>query len=296
MATGTNFSALHFDFLMGVSTIGKIVRETCEVLWTILQPKEMVVPTMQDWLDIAEGFYSKTQFPNCVGAVDGKHIRLECPPKSGTLYYNYKHFFSIILMAICDANYCFTIIDVGSYGKESDCNIFKKSSFGKKLYDDKVNFPQPQCLPEDDGGIPQPYVIVGDEAFALHRNLLRPFPGRSLNNERRIFNYRLSRARQNIECTFGILSNKWRVFHTALLVEPDFGVAITKACCVLHNFVRRRDGYCPEDTQTCDMEDANEKVGVGNSTSVAKDVRDYFVNYFNQPIHALIWQNKVIGN
>lgn len=91
---------------MGVSTIGKIVRETCELLWTILQPKEMIVPTMQDWLDIAEGFYSKTQFPNCVGAVDGKHIRIECPPNSGTLYYNYKNFFSIILMAICDANYC----------------------------------------------------------------------------------------------------------------------------------------------------------------------------------------------
>jgi len=85
-------------------------------------------------------------------------------------------------------------------------------------------------------------------------------------------------------------------FHTALLVEPDFGVAITKACCVLHNFIRRRDGYCPEDTQTCDMEDLNKKVVVGNSTSVAKDVRDYFVNYFNQPNHALSWQNKVINN
>jgi len=47
LATGTNFSALNFDFLMGVLTIGKIVRETCEVLWTILQPKEMVVPTSQ---------------------------------------------------------------------------------------------------------------------------------------------------------------------------------------------------------------------------------------------------------
>jgi len=109
---------------MGVSTIAKIVRETCEVLWIILQLKEMVVPTTDDWLYIYEVFYNKTQFPNCVGAVDGKHIRLECPPRSGTLYYNYKHFFSLILMAICDANYCFTIIDVGSFGKESDCNIF----------------------------------------------------------------------------------------------------------------------------------------------------------------------------
>jgi len=128
LATGTNFSALHFDFLMGVSTIAKIVRETCEVLWIILQPRELVVSTTEEWLHISEEFYSQTQFPNCVGAVDGKHTRLECPPKSGTLYYKYKHFFSLILMAICDANYCFTIIDVGSFGKESDCNIFKKIS------------------------------------------------------------------------------------------------------------------------------------------------------------------------
>jgi len=57
-------------------------------------------------------------------------------------------------MAICDANYCFTVIDVGSFGKESDCNIFKKSTFGKKLYSNKNNFPQPQCLPGDEGGTP----------------------------------------------------------------------------------------------------------------------------------------------
>jgi len=84
---------------------------------------------------------------------------------------------------------------------------------------------------------------VADEAFALHKNLLRPLPGKTLNEKRRIFNYRLSRARQYIECTFGIMSKKWRVFQTNSLVEPDAAVIITKACCVLHNFVRRRDGY-----------------------------------------------------
>lgn len=180
-------------------------------------------------------------------------------------------------------------------GRKVTVIFLKKSAFGKKLYGNKTNFSQPQCLPGDEGGTAQPFVLVGDEAFALHTNLLRPFPGRSLNDKRRIFNYRLSRARQNIECMFGILSNKWRVFHTALLVEPDFAVVITKACCVLHNFIRRRDGYNTEDTQNCEMEDEIEKIGVGNSTSVAKEIRDYFVDYFNEPAHELSWQNKVIG-
>ncbi|KAL4142066.1 hypothetical protein QTP88_004598 [Uroleucon formosanum] len=104
------------------------------------------------------------------------------------------------------------VIDVGSYGKKSDCNVFKTSAFGKKLYTNRTNFPANQCLPNDNVGVPQPFVLVADEAFALHKNLLRPFPGRSLNDQRRIFNYRLSKARQYIECSFGIMSKKWRVF------------------------------------------------------------------------------------
>lgn len=295
MATGTNFSALHFDFLMGVSTISNIIKETCDILWKVLQPKEMSVPTTEDWLQISKSFYEKTQFPNCVGAVDGKHVRLECPKNSGSQYFNYKHFYSLILLAICDADYCFRIIDVGSYGKESECNVFKKSVFGKNLYADKVNFPPDKVLPGDEEGIPQPYVIVGDEAFALNKHLLRPFPGKSLNDQRRVFNYRLSRARQNIECTFGILSNKWRIFHAPILASPDFAVKITKAACVLHNFVRRRDGFSAEDTFNCKLEDYTTKKGVGNASLEAKEVREYFVNYINSPGNILSWQNKVIG-
>lgn len=69
MATGTNFTALHFEFLAGVSTIANIVQETCDVLWKVLQPLDMAEPTTKDWLDIADGYYKKTQFPNTVGAV-----------------------------------------------------------------------------------------------------------------------------------------------------------------------------------------------------------------------------------
>ncbi|XP_022162492.1 uncharacterized protein LOC111028245 [Myzus persicae] len=255
----------------------------------------MSEPTTNDWLDIASAYFEKIQFPNTVGAVDGKHIRLECPKNSESLYYNYKKFFSLILMAICDSNYCFRIINVGSYGKESDCNVFKMSPFGEKLYSDKVNFPPERCLPGDDQGVPQPFILVAAEAFALNKKLFRPFPGRTLNDERRIFNYRLSRARQYIECSFGILSKKWRIFQTSMLVEPNFAVKITKACCVLHNFVRRRDGFNFEDSLSCGMDSVTERRGVGNAQTNAKDVREYFVSYVNHPNHALSWQNKIIG-
>jgi hypothetical protein len=94
------------------------------------------------------------------------------------------------------------------------------------------------------------HFFVGDEGFTLNRNILRPFGGSNLNVKKRVYNYRLCRARRYVECAFGILSNKWRIFQRPLNVSPDFAVDIVKVCVVLHNFVRERDGYKFQDALT----------------------------------------------
>lgn len=246
--------ALKYEFSLGRSTISSIVKETCEVIWNILQPNEMPEPSCEQWIDISKKYYEKTQFPNCVGAVDGKHIICVNPKNSGFIFFNYKKYFSIVLMAVVDSEYCFISIDVGTYGREGDSTVFKECPFGKKLYTEQLGLPAPICLPNT-SDTPQPFVIVGDEAFGLHKNLLRPFPGRGLDQRKRTFNYRLSRARRYVECAFGILANKWRILHTAMNVEPDFGDTIVKACCILHNYVRRRDGFNFEDTLSHRLEE-----------------------------------------
>jgi hypothetical protein len=98
-------------------------------------------PTEEEWKSIAETFEKQAQFPNCIGAVDGKHIRINRPHHSGSLYYNYKRYFSTVLLAVCDADYKFISIDVGAHGKCSDSSIFKDSAIYQKLMNKELQIP-----------------------------------------------------------------------------------------------------------------------------------------------------------
>jgi len=89
----------------------------CEAIWSALHPTYLPEMNREEWTKVAEQFYSKWQFPNCIGALDGKHIKIRCPPQSGSFYFNYKQYFSIVLLASCDAQYKFTWVDIGQYGK-----------------------------------------------------------------------------------------------------------------------------------------------------------------------------------
>lgn len=116
---------------MGKTTVSEIVRDVCIAIWTKLQPLYMPEPTTEMLKNSAEEFFHRWNYPNCVGAVDGKHVLIQCPNNSGSLYFNYKKFFSFVLMALADANYCFTAIDVGGYGRHSDSGIFQHSNMGR---------------------------------------------------------------------------------------------------------------------------------------------------------------------
>ena len=138
-------------------------------------------------------------YPMALGQLMGSTLQ------SGSKYFNYKGFFSVVLLAICDAKYCFTFIDIGQYGSSNDSGVLKLSHMGKCFEDNSLNVPEGSKIPGMDMELP--YFLVGDEIFPLKTWLMRPYPG-TLDETQRIYNYRVSRARRTIENVFGILARR----------------------------------------------------------------------------------------
>lgn len=144
----------------------------------------------EEWRVVATDFGERWNFFNCIGAFDGKHILIDPPVNSGSLYYNYKDTYSIVLLALVDAQLRFIYVDVGTNGRISDSGIWNKSTLKAHIDSNSLKIPPAASLPGTETEFP--FVIVGDEGFPLSMNILIPYPGSSCTGriDRRIFNYR----------------------------------------------------------------------------------------------------------
>ena len=154
----------------------------------------------EEWEGICREFYQRWNFPHCLGifkanwspgshdntclfllstgAIDGKHIVVQAPINSGLLYYNYKGTHSVVLLAVCDAQYTnilflpsskrFILIDLGQVGRFSDSEVLAHSAFGRALENGSLHFPVPKSL-SGSSGQHLPFVIVGaDVLLKMH--------------------------------------------------------------------------------------------------------------------------------
>ncbi|KAK5648148.1 hypothetical protein RI129_003040 [Pyrocoelia pectoralis] len=290
LASGDSMSSLYYAYRISLSSVSNIIRETTKIIWDILAPEVFMKTTCKEWKKISKDFENKWNFPHCIGAIDGKHVVIQAPKNSGSLYYNYKHSHSLVLLAVADANYCFTIVDIGGRGRESDGGIFKTSNMGQKLITNELN------------------------AFQLTHFMLRPYPGRGyavLNTSKQVFNYRLSRARRVIENTFGILAAKWRIYRKPMICDVATAENIIKATTCLHNFIKKNDqecqyvtaGYVDYEDASGDIMDGAWRKEVENENALrdilrtgantfgrnAGHIRDMFAEYFCNE-GAIPWQ------
>lgn len=171
----------------------------------------------------------------------------------------------------------FLYVEVGHHGSDSDGGVFGQSKLHDIILSKNEGFPPYAPL----GNIGQiPFYLVGDEAFPLKTYLMRPYPRKSLQpffatsaeeeasqgerqdsepvsfeeaHSKRIFNYRLSRARRVVENAFGIMAQRWRILRRPFKAK-DYNIRrIIFACVVLHNFMMKesetsRYAYCPPGT------------------------------------------------
>ncbi|KAF8778537.1 Protein ANTAGONIST OF LIKE HETEROCHROMATIN like protein [Argiope bruennichi] len=158
IASGETQSSLSFQFRIAQNTISGIIKLVCNALVEVLSRNHLHVPsTKTEWEAVSAYFYTMWQFPQCIGALDGKHIKISPPPNSGSLYY------------------------VGTNGRISDGGVWGKCKLKSALDKNALNIPVANTLPLTKTKVP--YVIVADDAFPLSFNLMKPYPGRGLNED-----------------------------------------------------------------------------------------------------------------
>lgn len=166
----------------------------------------------------------------------------------------------------------------------------------------------PAPSPLQNGIVDLPYVVLGDGAFALHNNLMKPYPGvHQEGTKERIFNKKLSSARVVVENVFGVMSSVFRVLRKPLLLQPEPAIQVVMACIVLHNFLRRsrRSSHAYNPPGTFDIYDGDDLIVQGswrantpinpalrnirniprrsprNPVDIRNEYANYFYNYLN---------------
>lgn len=210
-------------------------------------------------------------------------------------------------MALCDANYNFTYVDVGVQGRECDAGVFLDTDLYSAVEQNQLNFPQKRPLPGTDVDIP--FVIVADDAFAMTERIMKPFTGRhNKGSIERAFNYRHSRARRVIENAFGIMSSVFRVLRKPISLQPEAAKWVTLSCAYLHNFLRNNSSaetYSPAHVFDSEDEQGNLTNGTWRNEGIELQglrwvkqrgenpgvfVRQEMAHFFHsQP---LSWQNR----
>lgn len=197
-------------------------------------------------------------------------------------------------MAIVSASYRFMLIDIGAQGRHSDGGIFLNSIMGQMFHRDEFDVPIPSVCSVNRP--PLPYMLVADEAFQLNKFTLRPYPGRNITEEQKIYNYRLSRARRVVESAFGIMVARFRICQGPITTSVETADKIIKAIVVLHNFLLSEPKYyspqfsdlsenenIEEQWQQINISSTFQKIGRAGGQAhsrYATNIREEFKNYF----------------
>ncbi len=184
--------------------------------------------------EIASQFEEKSQaeFKCCAGAVDGVLIWIHRPTDkdcklstcdSGKFFCSRKHKFGLNCQAVSDCRGRILDVSIRYPGSGSDLLAFE----GSKLF---------QNL-ETEGFLAPGLCLFGDNAYVNTPYMATPFPNTS-GGPKDWYNFFHSQLRIRVECSFGILSQRWGILRAALPkgISLRKSVRLVTALAKLHNF------------------------------------------------------------
>uniref|UniRef100_A0A3Q2YLC0 Protein ALP1-like n=2 Tax=Hippocampus comes TaxID=109280 RepID=A0A3Q2YLC0_HIPCM len=247
LATSGEYRTIACLFGVGLSTVCNIVRQVTNALVDTLHQRFISLPTGQR-LDATIAGFVERGYPQCAGAIDGTHIPIIAPRDNPEDYHNRKGWYSIILQAVVDHNFCFTDVYVGCPGRTPDDRVFANSDLFKlaEAQQHGYLFPREKSTVVD--GVEIPVHLIGDAAYPLKKWLMKGFTQHhQLSKEQAHYTNTLSSARMVVENALGRLKGRWR----CLMKRNDIDLAamsnVVAACCILHNVCEiQKDNFLPE--------------------------------------------------
>ncbi|TGZ56685.1 Nuclease harbi1-like protein [Temnothorax longispinosus] len=269
LAHGDSVKLKAWEFRIGRSTMYKIVNEVFQAIWTVLQPFYLPEPSPELWM----------QFPNCVGAIDGRHMQIQTSGNSGSELFNYKKYFSLATRHI---------------SLHGDGEVWNNSALADALEHEETKLPPLKMLPGS-------HINSSHEAFPLKLYLMSPYPRAALQDKQRTLpcsksyreHFRHSRISMAYSQEVHICNN------------PHNAQIIFQALVCLHNFVMTEKSketpqhrtYCPSNYVDQEDEEGNTipgtwrtkesdrlhrigRVGANNPTRTSAQLRDTLCDYF----------------
>ena len=274
----------------GVSTATvSISSKVCGAICEHLGPLFMKFPFSKDEMKAAASkFELKFQILQVIGCVDSTHIAIKMPTENPHDYFCYKMKYSLNCQAICDENGLFINVEVRWPGSVHDARVYSNCQVNKMFQSKELPIVYQKLLP---GCAPVPPLLLGDPAYPLLPNVLIEYSSPKCNKEI-IFNNCLRSGRNQIECAFGRLKARWRIFNRVVDVETSFATTLTYSCFVLHNYCEINDfEISPEAIQShlivekrsqcCEHHEKFDKLYSYNSAR-RKRIRDVVAEYLYQ--------------
>ena len=194
LATGTFQTVVASAHGISQTSVSRCVTAVCEAL-TAIAPTYIQFSNTSRQKVIQKLFLKKYKFPLVLGCIDWSHVSVLAPSSNEDIYVNRKGFHSINIQVIWDHEFHFINAVVKWPGCTHDAFIWRQSGINQKITTGEIETVHGWFL--------------GDSAYGLKQNLMTPITSPITPGHRR-YNRAFLKARQTIECTFGIWKSRWR--------------------------------------------------------------------------------------